>query len=84
MIEISTNPPSRREEEDFPKTTTIPEGWITESLVLEVSSSNPNGEVRSVNLRTLAKVEDESLIKRQFEPFPQPSTYPSGWDLSTM
>ncbi len=36
MIEFSTNPPSRREE-DFPKTTTIPEGWITESLAPEVS-----------------------------------------------
>ena len=83
MIEFSTNPPSRREG-DFPKTTTIPEGWITEALAPEVSSSNSNGEVRSENHRTLPKVEDESLIKSQFEPFPQPSTYPSGWDLSTM
>ena len=83
MIEFSTNPPSRREE-DFPKTTTIPEGWITESLVPEVCSNKSKDEEQSENLRPLPKDEDESLFKSQLEPFPQPSTYPSGWDLSTM
>lgn len=83
MIEFSTNPPSRKEE-DFPKTTTIPEGWITEALVPMISSCGSKDELQSENFRPLPKVKDENLVIRQLEPFPQPSTYPTGWDLSTI
>jgi hypothetical protein len=98
MIEFGPKPPSRREE-DFPKTTTIPEGWIAEALPSTTGASNstgaPEGEentrpapvVEDESLFTRREnpvVEDESLFTRRLDPFPKPNTIPDGWDLSTM
>ena len=38
---IEPNPPSRRHE-DFPKTTTVPEGWMTDDIM---AAYNPEGSV---------------------------------------
>jgi hypothetical protein len=80
MIEFGPKPPSRREE-DFPKTTTIPEGWLTETLV---SVPVTNSDAEEENTRPAPAVEDESLFTRRLDPFPKPNTIPSGWDLSAM
>jgi hypothetical protein len=91
------NPPSRRAE-DFPKTTTIPEGWITEELMdyynrpapeapngKTPSEASANGNGSSVeNTRPTPVVDDETLFTRRLDPFPKPNTIPTGWDVSRM
>jgi hypothetical protein len=79
---MDPNPPSRRDE-DFPKTTTIPEGWMTETLV-----NGTEGQAKSAdpadNTRPTPVVDDETLFTRRLDPFPKPNTIPNGWDLSGM
>jgi hypothetical protein len=86
------NPPSRKEE-DFPKTTTIPEGWSHDALMETYNSTgaptdngSSNGKARSdeANTRPNPVVEDESLFQRRLDPFPKPNTIPTGWDLSAL
>jgi hypothetical protein len=81
MNAFGPNPPFRREE-DFPKTTTIPEGWSTDSIH---HSSHDKDESASENCcRPTPIVEDESLFQRGLDPFPKPNTIPNGWDLSSL
>jgi hypothetical protein len=82
MQTFDPNPPSRKEE-DFPKTTTVPEGWIVEALT-DAPVPNTGGTAPEDNLRPVPQVEDESLFTRRLDPFPQPNTIPSGWDLSAI
>lgn len=77
------NPPARRDEE-FPKTTTIPEGWDTDALMESYNHTGPapaNGNGADNGSRPSATV-DEHLFTRRLEPFPKPNTIPTGWDLS--
>jgi len=84
MIDFGPNPPTRREE-DFPKTTTIPEGWSTEHITSGMSNSPEANQSEAVeNHRPAPVVEDESLFRRQLEPFPKPNTIPGGWDMSNL
>jgi hypothetical protein len=84
MNEYGPNPPSRKEE-DFPKTTTIPEGWIAESLPLPgAAASLETAPAEGENTRPAPVASDESLFKRGLDPFPKPNTIPTGWDLSAM
>jgi hypothetical protein len=84
------NPPSRREE-DFPKTNTIPNGWVTDALMEKYNPTEPvpatgkdrsNGRHPEENTRPAPVVNDEGLFARRLDPFPAPNTIPSGWDLS--
>jgi hypothetical protein len=92
------NPPSRRDE-DFPKTTTIPEGWMTDDLMdyynrppapASDNGADPSQKTaradgqNSENTRPIPVVDDESLFTRRLDPFPKPNTIPTGWDLSRM
>jgi len=79
MLEFGPNPPSRREE-DFPNTTTIPEGWSTEAF----GSASANTERGSMDGRPAPQVDDETLFQRRLDPFPKPNTIPGGWDTSSM
>lgn len=83
MIEFGPNPPSRREE-DFPKTTTIPEGWTTEALAPAAASESKQSAAEAESTRPAPVVNDEGLFTRQLEPFPQTKTFPTGWDLSAL
>lgn len=79
------NPPARRDEA-FPKTTTIPEGWVTDAMMASYNQTGPvSQEVDPANTgtRPVADV-DESLFARRLDPFPKPNTIPNGWDLSGM
>jgi hypothetical protein len=76
------NPPSRRDE-SFPKTTTIPEGWVSDAIMESYNhtgpSSNGHGEHGKGIERPTVTV-DENLFSRRLEPFPKPNTIPNGWD----
>jgi hypothetical protein len=77
------NPPARRDEE-FPKTTTIPEGWVIDALMASYNETGPANDSNG-NHGTRPSVEvDESLFTRRLDPFPKPNTIPGGWDLSGM
>ena len=82
---LDPNPPARRDEA-FPKTTTIPEGWVTDSMVPAANQPGPAvPEVDKANTGTRPVAEvDESLFARRLDPFPKPNTIPNGWDLSGM
>ena len=89
------NPPSRKEE-DFPKTTTIPEGWIMDDLMEAY-----NGE-RGVTILNQAPVPTTGIAPGktypvETDPAPETTTqeneslfshrlepFPSAWDLSGM
>ena len=83
------NPPSRKEE-DFPKTTTIPDGWVMPELmnVYNAEEQNPvpatGGNGKTHDARPTPQVDDETLFTRRLDPFPKPNTIPTGWDLSGM
>jgi hypothetical protein len=80
------NPPARRDEE-FPKTTTIPEGWVTDALMESNNNTGPvaiDGSGSTDNGTRPAVEVDESLFARRLDPFPKPNTIPNGWDLSGM
>lgn len=81
---LDPNPHARRDEE-FPKTTTIPEGWVTDALMESYNHTGPvstEAEGTTNNgTRPVAEV-DESLFSRRLDPFPKPNTIPNGWDLS--
>lgn len=77
------NPPSRKEE-DFPKTNTIPSGWVMEEL-MDVYNRNGSVADRGVSLpvpttgqsngRAHAEAEsptqvEEELFGRRLDPFP--------------
>jgi hypothetical protein len=80
---LDPNPPARREEE-FPKTTTIPEGWVTDALMESYNHTGPvEGDAADNGTRPTTEV-DESLFTRRLDPFPKPNTIPNGWDLSGM
>jgi len=81
MDEFGPNPPFRREE-DFPKTTTIPEGWSTDSI--HPSSRDKEASSAENCCRPTPTVDDESLFQRGLDPFPKPNTIPNGWDLSSL
>ena len=84
MNEFGPNPPSRKEE-DFPKTTTIPEGWIIEEIMQNPSGSPDDSSSQAEdNTRPAPVVDDESLFNRRLDPFPKPNTIPAGWDLSSI
>jgi hypothetical protein len=83
MNEFGPNPPSRRDE-DFPKTTTIPEGWSAEHLSAAPAPTAGRENSAVENTRPAPIVEDESLFTRCLDPFPQPNTIPAGWDLSSL
>jgi hypothetical protein len=83
MNMFGPNPPSRKEE-DFPKTGTIPEGWIIEGIMQKPSGSSDDSASQAENTRPAPVVEDESLFKRRLDPFPKPNPTPSGWDLSSI
>ena len=79
---MDPNPPARRDEE-FPKTTTIPEGWVTDAMMESYNQTgpvSPNGDGNN-GTRPVVDV-DESLFTRRLDPFPKPNTIPNGWDLS--
>lgn len=83
MIEFGPNPPIRRNE-DFPKTTTIPEGWTTEKLspaaLPEITQDSTDEQNPSIE----ATGNNGNLSTSQLDPFPQPKTFPTGWDLSAL
>lgn len=84
MLEHDPNPPLRKEE-DFPKTTTIPEGWIAEALPRPgLEADQEIASAGSESQRPAPVARDESLFTRGLEPFPKPNTIPNGWDLSAM
>lgn len=79
------NPPSRKNE-DFPKTTTIPEGWNGDALIASAangSAPEAGDEKVQASSRPAPQV-DEDLFTRRLEPFPKPNTIPTGWDLSEL
>jgi hypothetical protein len=98
MSTYEPNPPARREE-DFPKTTTIPEGWMTDTL-MEVYNSpsgayDPQaGEGKSngkVNGRSNGKASDRpapaqaNTSEAQESPFArQLEPFPTTPDLTSM
>jgi hypothetical protein len=82
MQTFGPNPPSRKEE-DFPKTTTVPEGWIFEALT-SAPVPNTGNTAAEPDTRPAPVVEDETLFTRRLDPFPQPNTIPNGWDISDM
>jgi uncharacterized protein YbdZ (MbtH family) len=67
-----------------PKTTTIPEGWVTETLAPAMKTKSSQDQAEDENAHPAPVVHDEALFTRRLEPFPQPKTIPSGWDLSMM
>lgn len=82
---IEPNPPSRKNE-DFPKTTTIPEGWNGDALMASAVNGAPSetGEEKVQASSRPAPEVDEDLFTRRLEPFPKPNTIPTGWDLSEL
>jgi hypothetical protein len=79
---LDPNPPARRDE-GFPKTTTIPEGWVTDAMMQSYNESGPATPEGDTGTRPVADV-DESLFARRLDPFPKPNTIPNGWDTSGM
>jgi hypothetical protein len=78
------NPPSRKDE-DFPKTNTVPEGWVSDALMQKYNGMPvPDTGTRPENTRPAPQVEDESVFTRRMDPFPKTNTVPSGWDVSAM
>jgi hypothetical protein len=78
-------PPSRREE-DFPKTTTIPDGWDTYAIMERYNPARPvptTGGTDNGTAQPPAQPETGEYFQT-FEAFPKPNTIPSGWDLSEM
>ena len=74
------NPPSRRDE-SFPKTTTIPEGWVSDAIMESYNHTGPAANGHNGNGAERPTVDvDESLFSRRLDPFPKPNTIPNGWD----
>jgi hypothetical protein len=85
MSTYEPKPPTRRDEK-FPKTMTIPEGWITEGMTAGPANGKtvPPAQQPDGNTRPVPAVDDEELLNRRLDPFPRPNTIPGGWDLSTL
>jgi hypothetical protein len=82
---VEPNPPSRKEE-DFPKTTTIPDGWDTYAIMERYNTARPvptTGKTETGDPQPPAQSEAGEYCQT-FDPFPKPNTIPSGWDLSEM
>ncbi len=73
--------PSTRKSEDFPKTTTLPEGWTAEGL----SAGRAAAQAAEMSTPDAEPVRlDDQLFARRLDSFPRPNTLPEGWDLSEM
>lgn len=75
------NPPSRKDE-DFPKTNTIPGGWVMEELMDYYNTAPSNGKAKPAAQEDLPvpttgktaadSASQEELFSRRLDPFPAP------------
>lgn len=77
------NPPSRRDE-DFPKTNTVPEGWVSDAIMQKYNNVPVPNTGAQENTRPTPQVDDESVFYRRMDPFPKTNTVPGGWDVSAL
>jgi len=73
------NPPSRKPG-GFPKTTTVPEGWVVDDSAAFSSNGTTQHEHPVVDEMTSGEtVEDENLFTRRLEPFPTKADTHGSW-----